>query len=39
LEGLRLENVDILYEHLEYFKDIWIILRTLGIFKDIWEII
>jgi hypothetical protein len=28
LEGLRFENVDIFYGHLEYFKDIW----------DIWYI-
>jgi hypothetical protein len=25
-EGLGLENVDIFYEHLEYFTDIWDIL-------------
>jgi hypothetical protein len=27
LEGLRLENVDICYGHLEYFTDTWDILR------------
>jgi hypothetical protein len=26
LEGLRWENVDIFYGHLEYFTDIWDIL-------------
>jgi hypothetical protein len=26
LEGLRLENVDIFYSHLEYFTDIWGVL-------------
>jgi hypothetical protein len=32
LEALRLENVDISYDHLEYFTDIWDILQTFGIF-------
>jgi hypothetical protein len=26
LQGLRLENVDIFYGHLEYFMDVWDIL-------------
>jgi hypothetical protein len=26
LEGLRFENVDIFYGHMEYFADIWDIL-------------
>jgi hypothetical protein len=46
LEGLRLENVDIPYDHLEYFTDIWDIFRTFGIFyvhlgyfTDIWDIL
>jgi hypothetical protein len=30
--GFRFENVDIFYGHLEYFTDIWNILRTFGIF-------
>jgi hypothetical protein len=41
LEGLRLENVNIFYCHLEYFTNIcdflmtiWNILRTFGIFYD-----
>jgi hypothetical protein len=32
MEGLRWENVDIFYGHLEYFKDIWEILRPFGTF-------
>jgi hypothetical protein len=28
----RLQNVDIVYGHLEYFTDIWNILRTFGTF-------
>jgi hypothetical protein len=32
LEGLRLENVDIFYGHLEYFIDIWVILWPFGTF-------
>jgi hypothetical protein len=32
LEGLRLENVNIFYGNLEYFIDIWDILRPFGIF-------
>jgi hypothetical protein len=30
LEGLRIENVAIFCGHLEYFKAIWYILRSLG---------
>jgi hypothetical protein len=30
LEDLRLQNFDIFYGHLEYFKDIWDILLTFG---------
>jgi hypothetical protein len=29
-QGLRLENDDIFYGHLEYFADIWVILLTFG---------
>jgi hypothetical protein len=32
-EGLRVENAGIFYGHLEYFTDIWNILRTFGIFN------
>jgi hypothetical protein len=32
LEGLRLENVDIVFGHLEYFTGIWDISRPFGIF-------
>jgi hypothetical protein len=32
-EGLRLENVDLLYGYLEYFKDIWDFLRPFGTFS------
>jgi hypothetical protein len=32
LEGLKLENVDLFYGHLEYFTEMWNILQTLGIF-------
>jgi hypothetical protein len=32
-EGLRLENIDLLYGHLEYFKDIWDFLRPFGTFS------
>jgi hypothetical protein len=32
LEGLRRENVEIFYGHLEYFTAIWNILRPFGIF-------
>jgi hypothetical protein len=31
-EGIILENVDIFYGHLEYFTEIWDILRKCGIF-------
>jgi hypothetical protein len=32
LEGLKWENVDTLYGHLEYFMDIWDILWPFGTF-------
>jgi hypothetical protein len=32
LEGLSLENVDIFYDHSEYFTDSWDILRQFGTF-------
>jgi hypothetical protein len=31
-----MENVGIFYGHLEYFTDIWNILRTLGVFYDLY---
>jgi hypothetical protein len=31
-EGLKLENVDTVYGHLKYFKDIWEILCPFGNF-------
>jgi hypothetical protein len=31
-EGIRMENVDIFYGHLEYFTEIWVILWTFGTF-------
>jgi hypothetical protein len=31
-DSLKWENVDIFYEHLEYFTDIWDILRPIGTF-------
>jgi hypothetical protein len=34
LEGLEMENVGILYDHLEYFMTIWNILWPFGIFYD-----
>jgi hypothetical protein len=33
-EGIILENVDIFYGHLEYFTEIWDILRKFGIFYE-----
>jgi hypothetical protein len=38
LEGLRLENVDIFYGHMEYFTDIWDILWLCVHFVFIWYI-
>jgi hypothetical protein len=38
LEGLRLENMDIFYGHLEYFTDIWDILWSFGTFVFLWYI-
>jgi hypothetical protein len=32
LEGLRSENVEVVYGHLEYFTDIWDILEPFGTF-------
>jgi hypothetical protein len=32
MEGLGMENVVVLYDHLKYFKAIWNILRPFGIF-------
>jgi hypothetical protein len=33
-----MENVGIIYDHLEYFTDIWYILMPFGIIFDIWYI-
>jgi hypothetical protein len=38
LGGLKLENVDIFYGHLEYFTDIWYIFCSFGTFLFIWNI-
>jgi hypothetical protein len=32
LEGPRLENAEIFYDHLEYFNDIWTLTTLLGPF-------
>jgi hypothetical protein len=37
-KGLRLENADIFYGHLEYFIDIWDILYPFVTFVFIWYI-
>jgi hypothetical protein len=37
-EGRKIENIDILYVHLEYITDIWYILWPFGIFLAVWQL-